>query len=207
MKSSKFEEKQALTRKHAVEAFKDHKVTVLCNTPEVQMFKCRRPGTSEYSFQVVCADNMICLTGDIDSILVEPGYGRNGTRFLRGQAETCESYFLSKVKNTEAHTEYDEDYAEEYLLRCIKDAKEEEDLVEKYESVLETVINNGRWGERQFHDAWADNDLDEHPNMRVISGQAIFQMEAFKWLARELDSIGFEIAPKVVPISPEVSTS
>ena len=127
---SRFQEKQALIRTHAIEAFKNHKVTVLCNTPEVQMFRCQKPGTWVYGFQVVCADNMICLTGDIDSILIEPGYGRNGTKFLRGSIN-CEGYFLEKVRNTKNHTEYDADYAIEYLQCLIKDTEEQEEHEEK----------------------------------------------------------------------------
>lgn len=190
---SKFEEKQALTRKHAMEAFKDHKVTVLCNTPEVQMFRCQKLGTWVYGFQVVCADNTICLTGDIGSILIEPGYGRNGTKFLRGSVNS-ESYFLGKIRNTEAHTEYDGQYAREYLQDCIKNAKEQEesDLVEKYQNVLEAIEDDGNFGEHRFHEVWSNNDLDDHPDMRVMSSQAIFQMEAMKMLAARLEEMNFE---------------
>lgn len=180
-----------MTRTQIAKVFEKHQLTVVENTESVQMFVCRKPGTGVYGFQVVCADNVICLTGDIYSLLVEPGYGRNGTKFLRGSIES-ESYFLSKVRfGKDDLDEFTVDKAREALKYEREQYADSPDVLRLLDKAEEGLQEDGKYGHMKFCEAWYEAGLDDMPNVLTLRAQVEFQLEALKWLSRELDRIGF----------------
>lgn len=182
-------------REHALSMFTKHTLEVVANTGQVQMFICRKPDTSEFSFQVVCADNMICLTGDVYSMLVEPGYGRSGLSWMRGSIDS-ESYFLGKIKNDRHHYDFDPKKVKKALLETAKQYYEEGEENEHYNSILSVVEklgedDKGHYGEQRFYDLWYKAGLDEAPNLLELTPQTIYQLTAIQTLCRLLDETKF----------------
>jgi hypothetical protein len=181
-------------REEAAKAFAEHQMQILANSDEVQMFRCQKSGTWCYGFQVVCADNMICLTGDIDSMLIEPGYRRNGTMFMRGSIDS-ESYFLSKIRHgRDDHKQFDKDEALSaiaYRRENYGDSPEVLEALKGIEEAVEDLIGKG--AEHEFYRLWYEAGLDEAPSPTVLDAGAIYALEAMKWLARTLDLFDFKV--------------
>ena len=81
--------------------FKDHEIEVIVDTPEVQRYKFSKPGTWMYGFFLTFSDNLIVLNGDIGTMIVEPGYGRNGLTFLRGSINSLDYVWTESKKKIE----------------------------------------------------------------------------------------------------------
>ena len=178
-------------RAEARKVFEKHELKIVENTDHIQMFICRKPNDSTFAFQVVCANNMVCLTGDIYSMLVEPGYGRNGTMFLRGSINS-EGYFLGKIRlGRDDHTKYSVEEAQRIIDNEREQYKDSPEVLDQLDDIL--IGDEGKYGEFKFYESWYDAGLDECPNPKVLTAQTIYQLEGLKWLANKLDEINFEI--------------
>ncbi len=176
--------------------FKKHKVQVVENTPEVQVFYCRDPKESEFWFRVVISDNCIALTGDIDSLMICPGYGR-GINWLRGSIQSTH-YAISKIPMTFKTKEFDRDSAEICMTEMVNECDPDDlpEYKEKYESILDDLKIGSIETAEQFYDAWYREGLDEPPDIEIITTRIWQQLSALIWLAEQLDEMNFTVAKK-----------
>ena len=82
-------------KKRAEERLKEHQFTLLVDTEEVQIYRCSRPNTIVYSFDIVLAPNCIAISGDIGRVgRVLYGVGK-GLGFLANYG--CSDYGFEKL--------------------------------------------------------------------------------------------------------------
>ncbi|WP_163836823.1 hypothetical protein [Spartinivicinus ruber] len=79
-------------KNRAAERLKDHQFTLLVDTDEVQIYRCSRPNTIVYSFDIVLAPNCIAISGDIGRVLYSVG---RGLGFLANYG--CSDYGFEKL--------------------------------------------------------------------------------------------------------------
>ena len=199
---------QQQIREEAKQAFLEHTVNVIENTKNVQVFKFQKPGTWVYGFQLVCADNMICVTGDVYSMLVEPGYGRSGLAWMRGSINS-ESYFLEKIRITDQYEEFCQEKAAAFLKDRIKEVQDElndslegetdegeirllkNTAEEKIESINDIPLDVGP---HKFLEECHELELfDETPNVMKLSSETLYQLEGLRAFCRKLDEMNFLI--------------
>ena len=195
-------EKQYITQQnHAIEAFKDHEVRVITNTPEIQAFECRnKNGSWCYGFKVICADNFISMYGDLDTLTFLPGYNRDGLRWMRGSINS-RSYFFEKLDS--AHREkvkhYDIQYAIDAVLSHIyyDDMDEVVEYNQQELNLLYDCFEENVEREHEFYEkAYYDYNMDEAPIPTCSRSTLEYRYQALKKFCELLDEIEFSIQKK-----------
>ena len=200
-KAKKISEKLSLTEKitkeQAIKSFADHKLKIICNTKEVQMFECRnKDGSWCYGFRAVFADNLICMHGDCGELLINPGYNRDGLRWMRGSINSI-GYFREKFDQpyVEDTREFSNDIAVDNLLGCIHDDIEE--VVESYQyelKLIEKCLETEFETEYEFHRyAFDECACDEPWTATRVKASFWYRYYALKRLCDLLDEVDFKI--------------
>lgn len=155
--------------------FDRHQITTVVNESGVSRFIYKRPDSGMYGFSLTCADNLIVLNGDIYTLVVEPGYGRNGLAFLLSHVTRDPFYyFLSKVpyRFKEALYEFSPEKAEENMKYYIKEEYITEEDLDDWSGRGES----GRYGEFKYYEFCHEKDIDEPMSPHVVDGQTIMQI-------------------------------
>lgn len=181
----------------AIEAFKDHKITVLTNNKNVQAFECRNgDGSWCYGFRVVFSDNLICMYGDCGELVVNPGYGRQGIRWMRGSIKS-KGYFFEKTDR--AYIEESKRFSERHAIASAvgyiyDDLDEIEDYQQGELNLLNDCINGEIMHEHDFYNrAYSDYGFDECPDPRDVFESLEYRYQALVRLCELLDEIDFSI--------------
>lgn len=194
----KIEDNFTAQRKRAAEAFKDHEIRVLVNTPEVQSFECRnKNGSWCYGFRVVCSDNLICMYGDIGELMFLPGYNRQGVKWLRGSIDS-EGYFFEKLDRpyiTDAR-----EFSTENAINAIFSSLYGDDIDEILEyqqpelNMLKDLFDGDIEFEHEFYErAYYKYSIDETPRPTSSRFSLEYRYQALKKLCELLDKIDFNI--------------
>ncbi|NYZ69340.1 hypothetical protein H0A36_25305 [Endozoicomonas sp. SM1973] len=103
-------------KKRAEERLKDHQFTLLVDTEEVQIYRCRdKSGSVVYGFDIILAPNCITVSGDIGRVLY--GVGR-GLGFLANYG--CSNYGFEKLDRAYYERKEVSDYlVADYFYRAI----------------------------------------------------------------------------------------
>jgi hypothetical protein len=168
--------------------FEKHQLSVLCDTPAVQRFSFKAKATSEFGFTVTTAENLIVMTGDIGTLIIEPGYGRDGLAFLRKNLKN-QGYFLGKAPSEirPSLTEFKAQYAIEDLKQCVAD---ESITNEQYESIIDELgSEDGQYGEIKYWELCSDYNIDEPPSATRLNPQVKLQLEGLAAFLAALDPI------------------
>lgn len=188
------------------EYFKDHKVTVIENTPNIQMFKCGKPSENNMSFTVVFSDNCIAMSGDIGEVMTCPGY-RRGIRWFRGSINSTD-YFIEKIPRNLKTTEWNSEKAIKYMRDMIDGMVVEtaDDWTKgQYYELMGDIDDDTINSSEKFYEKWSDLRLDDPPNIEVITKRLWIQISAFTWLAEQLDEMDFKVAERMLTLDKEVS--
>ena len=156
-----------------LECFKDHQITSVEGTGDITRFRFSGPNRGCYWFDLTCADNLIVMTGDCYSLMIEPGYGRNGLAFLRGSIKSI-GYFLGKCPFGKLLKEYSRDAA----LKAILHYKETDCLTEdQYEDFLDRLTDEGEfYDEVKYYELCHDFDIDDPSSPTVLTRQTLTQL-------------------------------
>ncbi len=174
------------------EDFKDHKVTVLVNTPEIQAFNCSKPESNIFAFRIVITDNCIAMNGDIGEIMICPGYNR-GIRWLRGAIDSVH-YVLEKVPYNFRTKEWNEKEAAKSMQSMI-DEEESEKHKAAYQEIKEGIENETIYSSESFYSEWNETELGEAPDeMETLTRRTWIQLSAITWLTEWMDATGFKVA-------------
>lgn len=169
------------------EIFSKHEIHTIVDQNGVTRFSFRRPDSGMYGFSLTCADNLIVMNGDCYSLLVEPGYGRNGLAFLL--SNVCRDpfyYFLSKVPNgfRDGLTEYSSEKAEEHIKYYIEECEYKLDLSEWVGRG-----EDGKYGEWKYYEFCHDNNVDEPMDPRILDSQTILQIAGLQCFVEQYKSL------------------
>ncbi len=173
--------------------FKDHKVTVIANTPEIQAFNCSKPETNVFAFRIVITDNCIAMNGDIGEIMICPGYGR-GIRWLRGSIESI-GYVLEKVPYNFRTKEWNEKAASEKMQRMI-DYEDDEKRDTEYQVIKGAIGFGTIYSQEGFSTEWNERGYDDTPDMETITCRTWIQLSAITWLTEWMDATNFKVAKR-----------
>jgi len=174
--------------------FNNYKITVIENTPNVQVFLAKMPNTSSFSFQVVIASNMIAMSGDIYNLMINPGYGR-GIGWLRSSINSP-IYVREKMpRQFYSDREWESEDAKKALKEYL-DQKTQDDpeTKEKNDEILEECKYYVGI-DQLFYSFCTNNGIDEPYDIYKgnISHQQIFQLAALTWFCEELDRMEFKV--------------
>lgn len=154
--------------------FNNHLITKIADQNGVYRFSYRRPDSGTYGFALTCADNLIIMNGDCYSLLVEPGYGRNGLAFLLSNVTRDPFYyFLSKVPHCvkDSIKEYSKEKAEQNLREYVKEEYITEEDLEDWEDEFE-----GKYGEMKYYEFCHEKQIEEPSSPNILDGQTILQI-------------------------------
>lgn len=94
---------------------KDHEYTKVVHSDGVVVWRCKRPNTNCYSFDITCSDQSITMTGDISSLVWRIG---RGLGFLAG--EDRDYYIYSKLEpEYRDQKELNKDYFVEVVCQIV----------------------------------------------------------------------------------------
>lgn len=108
--------RRAELEQEAVQTLAQHVYTPLAQTQDCQVWRCARPGSSAYAFDIMMTRYGISVVGDIDGLTFSVGLGY-GMSFLAG--DDVEYYIHSKLERQCQERELDEDSLREQVLRGI----------------------------------------------------------------------------------------
>lgn len=97
---------EAKRRERAAECLKDHEYTVLADTDQLKVWRCKAPGTTCYAFDILITRFGIATVGDIDGLTFNVGLSY-GIEFLAG--DDIGYYIHSKLEEHCREREFDEE--------------------------------------------------------------------------------------------------
>jgi hypothetical protein len=179
--------------KKLLENFKDHEINIITNTKDVKVFYSARPKNLSFSFQLVFADNLIAMSGDIYSLMINPGKGRS-LGWLRGSIGSL-SYVREKMpKQFHNDRDWKSDSAKKALKEYLdQDSKDNPENEEKNNNISEYTDYNAE-NEHDFYDYCYKNGIEEpyYIYNGDVSNVQMLQLAALTWFCKKLDEIGFE---------------
>lgn len=166
--------------------FSRHELKVICDNEKVKRFQFRRPDSGCYGFNLTTADNLIVMNGDTYTLIIEPGYGREGLGFLLGSINSL-GYFLSKCPfrswGKDVLTEFSHDKALENLKYYI-----ENEYVTKEQVDDICGLDDGEWhGEHAYYEFCNKYNIDEPMSPRVLTHTTLNQVAGLRCFAEQYE--------------------
>ena len=167
--------------------FDNHEIKTVCDHSAVKRFTFRRSDSGEYGFAVTFADNLIVMNGDIGTMVVEPGYGRDGLAFLRGSLKSP-SYFLSKVPHEIRQSM--KEYKREYAIESMREWLEAEYINKKQfeEFCEELCTEDGTYGEMKYYELCYEMNIEEPPTPTRLKSQTEIQLVGLEKFLERLET-------------------
>lgn len=135
------------------------------------------------------------MQGDCYSLLIEPGYDRNGLAFLRGSVKS-EGYFLGKCPfNSDLLTEvkYDtalENFNSEHVGGSLTD--------EELEQITEELnADGGIYTEASYYELCSEYNIDEPSSPRVLTSRTKLQLAGLQCFVEAYDKMFYNPEIKV----------
>lgn len=97
---------EAKRRERAAECLKDHEYTVLADTDQLKVWRCKAPGTTCYAFDILITRFGIAIVGDINGLTFNVGLSY-GIEFLAGR--DIGYYIHSKLEEHCREREFDKE--------------------------------------------------------------------------------------------------
>ncbi len=105
--------RRAELEQSAAKTLAQHVYTPLAVNTDCQVWRCARPGSSAYAFDIMMTRYGISIVGDIDGLTFSVGLGY-GMQFLAG--DDVDYYIHSKLEQNCKERELNEDQLREYVL-------------------------------------------------------------------------------------------
>lgn len=145
------------------ENFSDHEIKIIHQSEDFSRIKFSRPNTWMYGMFITTADNLIVVNGDCGTLVLEPGYGRNGLSFLKGSIDSA-YYLLGKTPFKNEIKEYSPEYAKSLLYERLEEYKEEyPEKYTKFKKKLKDIHLDDWDGEQNYYRFCHENDFDDDP--------------------------------------------
>lgn len=185
-------DREAQIAANAAKAFADHVVTVEHEHGLYRHYRCAKPGTGIYAFQIVTFPGRLIVSGDIGNV----GWSRcpDMIEWAAGAVESI-GYFAEKVWGSIPTKEWSEEAAEEVIEEKYKnivedvagfDAKEAAECVEKADEEKALLLRAASEGQEAFTTAfygsnWCRGDF---PEVRSYTAEFLWTREAVKWFLK-----------------------
>lgn len=162
--------------KRAQETFAQHELSTVCDTGDVKVWRCARPGTGIHHFYVSILPGAILVHGDIGQLLLDRVYAR-GLGWIRNSAHSLE-YLLSKSSYMKKADFMPGDALD--VLACPDEYGYAEETVAKIRAAWEPGDDGDAWDEAVY-DVTGDCDF---PRCRDYSFSTLWCVEALRWFVR-----------------------
>lgn len=175
--------------RNAVRAFKDHEITVrLDQEGPFRSYRCQRPGSWTYGFDVTFTPGWVFISGDIGHLAISrlPDM----MEFLRGtlaKGGIDFRYVAEKVPNCIATREWSEEAAHELIERI---CDSEEIAYEKRLELQEFGSDEGTW-EHETIPALFDlgvNEWYEYGDANDWTPHFLWNVFALRWFVQKMDA-------------------
>ena len=177
------DDKEEIKKKR--ESFKDHVITEICNSNNVRRYKFANPETWCYGFFVTTADNLIVMNGDCYTLILEPGYGRDGLYFLINNIRRDWDYLLGKCPLRMTLTEYSYDQAMENLDYYLEN---EYITKEQYDSAY--GLDEGElYSEGKYYEFCHEHYIDDPMSPRRLSSTTLLQIAGLQVFAEKFEQM------------------
>lgn len=172
----------------AATAFAHHKIEQRLNQGMFRSWRCKRPDSWCYGFDVTTTPGSIFITGDIGTLVVERT--EDMIVWCRGSINSIE-YFAEKVSREIPTVEFDRDVACEFIKNEIEELRSRDPLTRTHKEADWEQLLNGldECSESQFYVALGDSGLIDPcdcPSMRNYIPRFLWQREALKWFLANL---------------------
>lgn len=138
-------------KEQAIKTMAEHEFTCLVENRTIETWRCQKPGTSIYAFDIIITRFGIAVVGDIDAMtfLVGSSYG---LPFLAG--DSVSYYIHSKLDHQSRRTEFDEEAYYDVFKQFLATR-----IGECWEDIEERVIAHDRFMDTKLPD-WASDEIE-----------------------------------------------
>lgn len=161
-------------RELSSEAFKDHTITERMRSGLFRSWRCQRPGSWNYGFDITTTPGYLIITGDLGCMIVSRE--ADMLPWCRGAIDSTH-YFASKVQDGETH-----EYSPEICVQWCREQLERDDLSEDdRESLQEAIRMSGDTGRDGILEITRDVWIDEPPQWEEYSSSFLWSRDAIRW--------------------------
>lgn len=189
----------------AARAFADHVVTQNVGQGLYRHWRCARPGTGMYAFNVITEPGRVIVTGDIGELILcreldmiewfrrchnDLDYvaGKaQGVKVREWSADVAKEWAESRIREYRADLKLDEEEAASDGVEFPeKDRKRYLDRIEKHQELLD-ALDDGKhfFDDALFHSGLCDGD---YPRLETFTPGFLWCFETLKWLVVRLDA-------------------
>lgn len=140
------QQREAGLRQEAAQTLQEHTYAALVDQEKIKVWRCAKPGTSCYAFDIMMTRFGIAIVGDIASLTFTVGLAY-GIEFLAGK--DIEYYIHSKLDEKCRIKEFDEHRFREAILNGVCGLIVEASTDEEYETLPDWVryedLRGGQW--------------------------------------------------------------
>jgi hypothetical protein len=161
-------------------AFKDHVITERMRQGVFRSWRCQRPRTWSYGFDITTTPGNLIITGDLGDLIVSRVFDM--LPWCRGSVDSTD-YFAEKVPRSIETSEFSEDRLKAWVQRELDEADEYELSEEKREILRNALLmddfgsyDRSHWYE-EFRDIWGD----EPPNWTDYKPGFLWCRDAIRW--------------------------
>lgn len=176
--------------KRAAAAFSEHQITVRLDQGVFRSWRCCRPDSWTYGFDVTTTPGNLYVTGDIGDLIVSRT--NDMIAWSRSAVESI-GYFEEKVPNCIVTRVWDPDRAREWIDEQVRDAidtvgeKDAPERIEKLNELRRFVDDGEHFFNQQLYDSSLEDGSD-WPSLRVYNSNFLWCREAVRWLIGKLDA-------------------
>ena len=178
-------------------AFKDHQLTIRFEHGEFSEYRCRRPNTWFYGFDVSFAPGRLSLNGDLGSITLIADYDMRA--WLRTSIDEPE-YIAGKIRSAPDSGVYQ--YTEEAALDWLDDMAEH--YPDKMTSARAKTLSLCAHSRYEFFDTLLNapgSGWDDPPSLEPLSSQFWWWYHALAWFVRNVEPVPAILSRSRIPLA------
>ena len=158
-------------------AFANHVITERMRQGVFRMWRCQKPGTWVYGFDITTIPGSLIITGDLGGMIVSRHYDM--LPWCRGSVDSTD-YFAGMVSGDFKTTEFSRDKLRMWIEERLGEMDEDDELYEKMDHIHQWEMeNNGEdWFYRELEEAW---DISNPPDWRDWTPGFIWKRDAIRW--------------------------
>lgn len=165
----------------AMSQYENHEIACVsspCGT--LKRWRCRKPGTITYGFDVIQSDSTLIICGDIGDLVI--GRGRGSINWLLGSFRDLS--YVSEKCDAGKVDDYDEDIARKNIEEWLKEREDPDWLKENDATDIDSLSFES---EQEYYNTMIDElENDEPLEAREYTCQFIYCVAAGVWLANKV---------------------
>lgn len=190
-------------RQRANKAFADHVCTQTLDAGEWRSWRCAKPGTGTYSFNVDLRPGWLFIHGDIGFMVFTRE--RDMLPWVRGAIDDPH-YMAGKVPNCIATREHSPDDAKQVVREIIPRIRTElllhgmtrDDRRERIEEWMDATDSDESWSEAQ-HEMIRAGVISDYHQCEDLTFEVRWCVEALRWWLKAIDTAPVTAVESAVP--------